>query len=87
MEERERWLQRVVAAGRAKWSTVSPETLDALIREAKSHLPDGPCEVVVSPSGGCIARCGDLSFDNTFDARALRLETSWRSALSGMYKP
>lgn len=87
MQQREQWIQRVVAEAQARWSVTSGEALDALVREAKSRLPDGPCEVIVGPRGGCVVRSGDLSFDNTFEARARRLESEWRSALSGMYTP
>ena len=87
MQQREQWIQRVVAAAQERWTVTTGDALDALVREAKSRLPDGPCEVLVSPRGGCVVRCGDLSFDNTFEARVRRLEPEWRSALSGMYKP
>lgn len=87
MQQREEWIQRVVTKAQQRWGTSSAETLDALVREARSRLPEGECEVVASPRGGCIVRIGDLSFDNTFEARSRRLEPEWRSALSGMYKP
>lgn len=87
MQQREQWMQRVVAAAQERWTVTSGDALDALVQEAKSRLPDGPCEVIVSPRGGCVVRCGDLSFDNTFEARARRLEPEWRRALSGMYTP
>lgn len=87
MQQREQWMQRVVAAAQERWTVTSGDALDALVREAKSRLPDGPCEMIVHPRGGCVVRCGDLSFDNTFEARARRLEPEWRSALSGMYTP
>lgn len=87
MQQREQWMQRVVAAAQERWTVTSGDALEALVREAKSRLPDGPWDVIVSPHGGCVVRCGDLSFDNSFEARARRLEPEWRSALSGMYKP
>lgn len=87
MQQREMWIQRVVARAQEGWGPSSAETLDALVREARSRLPDGTCEVIASPRGGCIVRIGDLSFDNSFEARSRRLEPEWRSALSGMYKP
>lgn len=39
------------------------------------------------PQGGCLVRTADgrMSFDNSFDARARRFETVWRSALAGLY--
>ena len=87
MQQREAWIQRVVAEAQQRWGTTSAEVLDALVREARSRLPDGNCEVIASPRGGCIVRIGDLSFDNSFEARSRRLEPEWRSALTGMYKP
>ena len=87
MQQRETWIQRVVAKAQEGWGASSAEALDALVREARSRLPDGNCEVIASPGGGCIVRIGDLSFDNSFEARSRRLEPEWRSALSGMYKP
>jgi vacuolar-type H+-ATPase subunit E/Vma4 len=39
-----------------------------------------------SIAGGCIVTIGDVSFDNSFEARSRRLEADWRSALSGMYR-
>ncbi len=87
MQQREQWMQRVVSAAQQRWTVTSGEALDALVREARSRLPEGDCEIVVSPRGGCIVRCGDLSFDNSYEARSRRLEPEWRSALSGMYTP
>lgn len=87
MQQRETWIQRVVTKAQEGWGPSSAETLDALVREARSRLPDGSCEVIASPRGGCIVKIGDLSFDNSFEARSRRLEPEWRSALSGMYKP
>ena len=87
MQQREEWIQRVVTKAQQRWGASSAETLDALVREARARLPEGECEVVASTRGGCIVRIGDLSFDNTFEARSRRLEPEWRSALSGMYKP
>lgn len=87
MQQRETWIARVVAKAQEGWSASSAETLDALVREARSRLPEGTHEVLASPRGGCIVRIGDLSFDNSFEARSRRLEPEWRSALSGMYKP
>jgi hypothetical protein len=87
MQQREMWIQRVVEKAQQGWGTSSAEALDPLVREARSRLPEGDCEVIASPRGGCIVRIGDLSFDNSFEARSRRLEPEWRSALSGMYKP
>lgn len=87
MQQRELWIGRVVAKAQNEWSASSGEALDALVRDARLRLPEGKCDVVASPRGGCVVRIGDLSFDNTFEARSRRLEPEWRSALSGMYKP
>jgi vacuolar-type H+-ATPase subunit E/Vma4 len=37
-------------------------------------------------AGGCIVTAGNISVDNSFEARARRLEPEWRNALSGIYK-
>lgn len=36
-------------------------------------------------AGGCIATCGDVTFDNSFEARARRAEPQWRASLSKLY--
>ncbi|HEX7830982.1 MAG TPA: hypothetical protein VF787_15105 [Thermoanaerobaculia bacterium] len=87
IEQREQWIQRVVAKAQESWTATAPPTLESFIREARSHLPDGEYEVILSPRGGCIVASGDFSFDNTFDARSQRLEPEWRRLLSGMYAP
>lgn len=87
LQQREQWMQRVVAAAQQRWTATSGAALDALAGEARSRLPEGDCEVIESPRGGCVVRRGDLSFDNSYDARSRRLEPEWRSALSGMYTP
>lgn len=87
MQQRETWIEGVVAKAQEGWGPSPAAALDVLVREARSRLPDGDCEVIASPRGGCIVRIGDLSFDNSFEARSRRLEPEWRNALSGMYKP
>jgi vacuolar-type H+-ATPase subunit E/Vma4 len=105
IERREEWMQRVVAKAREQWPCGNAARLDALVREARSRMPRGACEigvcardrdlvdvadanVVTAPiAGGCVVTSGDVSFDNSFEARSRRLEPEWRSALSGMYKP
>lgn len=87
LQQRELWIQRVVAAAQQHWPAKSAEGRDALVREARSRLPDGACEVLADRRGGYVVRIGEVSFDNSFDARASRLEPEWRSALSGMYTP
>ena len=102
IEQREAWIQRVVAKAQESWSS---RDVNALIREARSRMPHGTCEVSVSASdrdrvdvadaqvttapiaGGCVVTSGNVSFDNSFEARSRRLEPEWRSALSGMYTP
>jgi vacuolar-type H+-ATPase subunit E/Vma4 len=107
IEQREQWIQRVVGSAQERWTGGDASkrhvALHALVREARSRLPHGPCEVAVRDgdvvdipdarvtaapiAGGCIITAGDVSFDNSFEARSRRLEPEWRSALSGMYKP
>jgi vacuolar-type H+-ATPase subunit E/Vma4 len=87
LEQREQWIQDVVATAQQRWPAASAAALDALVRDARAHLPDGEHEVLVDPGGGCIVKRGDLSFDNTFDARSRRLEPEWRQALGRMYVP
>lgn len=77
IEQREEWIGRVVAKARDEF-----RCSDALIQEARSHLPAGPFSV----EGGVVT-AGNVSFDNSFEARLRRFEPEWRSALSGMYKP
>ena len=109
IEQREMWIQRVVAKAQEKWTSGDAaqrrEQLNALIREARSRMPRGECDVAVSAgdrdlvdtpdvrvttasiAGGCMVTIGNVSLDNSFEARSRRLEPEWRSALSGMYKP
>ena len=111
IEERERWIQRVVTKAQENWTRGDApkrrEQLNALLREGLSRMPRGSYEVTVSAvdrelvevegvvtriaiapiAGGCVITAGDVSFDNSFEARARRLEPEWRAALSGMYKP
>lgn len=82
IEQREAWIGRVVAAARERWSELDPARLAALVDEARSHLPEGAFEV-----DGCVVTVGNVSFDNSFEARSRRLEPEWRNALSGMYTP
>ena len=77
MQQREEWMQRVMAAARERWTCT-----DALIADARAHLPVGPFTV-----DGCVVKVGDLSFDNGYEARSRRFEPEWRGALSGMYTP
>jgi vacuolar-type H+-ATPase subunit E/Vma4 len=105
IEQRETWIQRVVAKAQETWTGGDAAKLNALIRQALSRMPRGTCDVAVSArdrdlvdvpdarlviapiAGGCVVTIGNVSFDNSFEARSRRLEPEWRSALSGMYKP
>lgn len=86
IEQREAWIGRVVAKAQERWRC-TPAQRDALIAEARARLPIGPCDVTDSPRGGCVVQAGNVSFDNTFEARSRRLEPEWRNALSRMYTP
>lgn len=67
---------RVVAV-----SAVDADLLDAAILGGASLGPPAPIR------GGCIARCGSLTVDNSFDERERRFEPRWRAALARMYGP
>ena len=77
IEQREAWIRRVLEKARERFVVT-----DALVQDARSHLPPGPSRV-----DGGVVTAGDLSFDNSFDARTRRLESEWRNALSRMYVP
>ncbi|HET9752740.1 MAG TPA: V-type ATP synthase subunit E family protein [Myxococcales bacterium] len=57
------------------------DLLDAGILAGATAGPASPIR------GGCIARCGNLTVDNSFDERERRLEPQWRAALARMYGP
>lgn len=80
IEQREAWIARVVAAAQGKCDA------DALAREALERVGGGGATVTSGPGGGCIARLGDVAFDNSLAARARRLEPEWRNALAGLYR-
>lgn len=82
IEQREAWIGRVVAKARERWSGLDPARVAALVEEARAHLPQGECHV-----DGCVVTVGNVSFDNSLEARSRRLEPEWRNALSGMYTP
>lgn len=48
IEQRELWIQRVVAKGQERWANVDASQLNGLIREALSRMPSGACEVAVN---------------------------------------
>lgn len=78
IEQRERWIGRVVAAARFENIDVAP-----LAREALERVPGGE---VVTSADGCIVRRGDTVFDNRIAARSKRVESEWRRALSEVYR-
>lgn len=82
IEQREEWIGRVVAKARERWGTLDPARVAELVQEARAHLPDGAFQV-----DGCVVTVGNVSFDNSFEARSRRLEPEWRNALSGIYRP
>ena len=49
IEQRETWIQTIVARAQELWASTTPEQLSALIREARAHMPEGACEVAVNP--------------------------------------
>jgi vacuolar-type H+-ATPase subunit E/Vma4 len=57
-------------------------------RAALAPAAPDSIRVVVGPvRGGCIVRSADgrASFDSSYDARAVRLQANWRSALAELY--
>ena len=101
IEQREAWIRRVVEHA-ALSADPMPLVLEALRyvpgEECEIALNPGDridvsrlgrrVRVVEGPiAGGCIVTAGDTSFDNSYEARARRLESEWRNALSGMYRP
>lgn len=58
---------------------VDRSLLEDIAPEAKAGQP-------AAISGGCVVRSGALGFDNSFEARAKRLEPAWRKALAAMYR-
>jgi len=101
IEQREAWIVRVLARAHELWRGGDRSQLQTLMREAVALLGDEHCEIAVAAidretiekakladiAGGCIVTAGDIVFDNSFEARARRLEAQWRNALAGMYKP
>ena len=48
IEQREAWIQAVVARAQELWTASTPEQLNGLIGEARAHMPEGACEVAVN---------------------------------------
>lgn len=82
--QREEWITRVIARGRELLRDL--DVRDALVREARAHLPAGDQETTIAPDGGVVVACGAVIFDNSFDSRMRRLEPEWRKALSEVYR-
>ena len=82
IEQREAWIGRVVAKARERWGELDAVRVAALVDEARTHLPEGSFQV-----DGCVVTVGNVSFDNSFEARSRRREPEWRNALGGMYTP
>lgn len=101
IEQREAWIARVLARAHEHWRGGDRTQLQALVREAVTLVGDPHCEIAVAAidrdnienakladiAGGCIVTAGDVVFDNSFEARARRLESQWRNALAERYKP
>lgn len=83
IEQREEWTVRVAARGR---ELLRDADVRPLIAEAEQALPPGARNVRHAGGGGVIVACGDVTFDNSFDARARRYESEWRKALSEVYR-
>jgi vacuolar-type H+-ATPase subunit E/Vma4 len=100
IEQREAWIARAVAEARQRWSGGDVNALirEALAHmpgrdcEIAVHPRDrdgvnvpGVRITTADIAGGCIASAENVSFDNSYEARARRLEPDWRNALSRMY--
>ena len=101
IEQREAWIRSVVEHAELKGDPM-PLAIEALrhVRGDDCEIAISPgdridvtklgrrARVVEAPiSGGCIVTSGDVTFDNSYEARARRLESEWRNALSEMYRP
>ena len=79
-------LHALIREARARMPAGVCEIAVSAADRQRIRVPDA--KVSVAPiAGGCIVTVGDVSFDNSFEARSRRLEPEWRSALSGMYTP
>jgi len=78
-----------------------PGAIEIVVSEADAGLLDREWRALVAPvdpdsirviagaiDGGCIARSADgrASFDNTYSARAERLQAAWRAELADLYE-
>lgn len=80
---------RLNALVREALSRMPAGQCEVAVREADRELVEvGEARVSTAVmAGGCIVTSGEVSFDNSFEARARRLEPEWRSALSRMFTP
>ena len=79
-------LHALVREARARMPAGVCEIAVSAADRERISVPDA--NVSVAPiAGGCIVTIGNVSFDNSFEARSRRLEPEWRNALSGMYTP
>lgn len=97
----EHTLAELAALAREAITRLPPGAIDIVVSEADARLLDGEWRAAVSPAdpdrvsivtgrveGGCIARSADgrASFDNTYAARADRLQAAWRAELAELYE-
>ena len=87
IEQRERWIDSVVARGREILRDTPPDALARLKAEALAAVGDPRAAVTAASSGGWIVRAGNLVVDNSLDERSRRFEPVWRAALAEMYRP
>lgn len=87
-EEKER-RERLNALLREGLSRMPPGACRVGVSEADRNLVDAADVEIAAAAiaGGCVLSIGNVSFDNSFEARARRLEPEWRGALSRMYRP
>lgn len=83
IEQRERWIDRVIARGR---ELLASRDLQPLIDDAVAHLPPVPYQIARPAGGGVIVSAGNVAFDNSFDSRSRRREQEWRKAIAALYE-
>jgi len=81
----------LAACVREAMQSVSGDAIEIRVADVDRPLlediaPETKAGQPAAISGGCIVRCGALGFDNSFEARANRLEPAWRKALAAMYR-
>lgn len=91
LEAREAWIARVVIEGNRRLAALDAEArrrdLDRLAPDALARVPGDGSELVVT-ADGCVAQSADgrVRYDNTYAARAQRLEPVWRAALGELFE-